>query len=303
MRVGRHNRGMCGRYALTVDPETLYGTFAAELDDGVGGPAALYGGDAPRPRYNIAPTVTVPVVRLDPRVEQVSDRPRQVEPMRWGLVPSWAKDVSVGNRMFNARAESLAEKPAFRRALAKRRCLIPASGWYEWRKLAAAGDSAGHAAGAPRSRKTPKQAYYMTPQDGSVLAFGGLWEYWKPSDEPGAEPVISMTIVTTEAVGPLRDVHERMPMVLPASEWADWLDPDVDPAPLLTPPSLELVGGLELRPIGPRVGSVDQDDPDLLRRVDEADPGASGPAARRTKERAEEQAEQQALPLEIPNPA
>ena len=99
-----------------------------------------------RPRYNIAPTVTVPVVRLEPRVAP-GDARRQIEPMRWGLVPSWAKDVSVGNRMFNARAESLAEKAAFRTALAKRRCLIPASGYYEWRKLGAA---AGPAKGAPR---------------------------------------------------------------------------------------------------------------------------------------------------------
>ena len=97
----------------------------------------LYGGDPVRPRYNIAPTITVPVVRLEPRVA-AEDAARQIEPMRWGLVPSWAKDISVGSRMFNARAESLAEKAAFRTALAKRRCLIPASGYYEWKMLACA---------------------------------------------------------------------------------------------------------------------------------------------------------------------
>lgn len=288
---------MCGRYALTVEPEILYGTFAADLDDGVGGPAALYGGDAPRPRYNIAPTVTVPVVRLDPRrAAEDADAAgrRQVEPMRWGLVPSWAKDVSVGSRMFNARAESLAEKPAFRRALAKRRCLVPASGWFEWRKL---GESAGR-------RKVPKQAYYMTPQDGSVLAFAGLWEYWKPSDDPEAQAVVSMTIVTTASVGPLQDVHERMPLVLPSSEWADWLSPDTDPTPLLTPTPAALVDALELRPVGPRVGAVVNDDADLLRPVPPAGadgaPPTTSAAADRDRTAAVEPAEQ--LSLEFPNP-
>lgn len=290
---------MCGRYALTVEPEVLYGTFAADLDDGVGGPAALYGGDAPRPRYNIAPTVTVPVVRLDPRrTAEHADGAgrRQVEPMRWGLVPSWAKDVSVGNRMFNARAESLAGKPAFRRALAKRRCLIPASGWFEWRKL---GEPAGN-------RKGPKQAYYMTPQDGSVLAFAGLWEYWKPAGDPADEhdpaPVVSMTIVTTASVGPLRDIHERMPLVLPSSEWTDWLSPEIDPTPLLTPTPAALVDALELRPVGPRVGAVVNDDADLLRPVTPAGADDAEPVqAHRDRDPAGAGSGEQ-LSLEFPNP-
>ena len=126
--------GMCGRYTLTMEPESLYGAFDAEPDPDAGGAAGLYGGDPVRPRYNIAPTITVPVVRVDPRVPPAEAR-RQIEPMRWGLVPSWAKDISVGNRMFNARAESLTTKAAFRTALARRRCLIPASGYYEWKKL------------------------------------------------------------------------------------------------------------------------------------------------------------------------
>ena len=162
---------MCGRYALTMEPESLYGTFEAEPDERAGGAQGLYGGDPVRPRYNIAPTLTVPVVRLEPRVAP-EDARRQIEPMRWGLVPSWAKDVSVGSRMFNARVESLAEKAAFRTALAKRRCLIPASGYFEWRKL---GDEA-----VKGKRRPVKQAYYLTPPDGSVMAFAGLWEYWRP---------------------------------------------------------------------------------------------------------------------------
>ncbi len=250
--------GMCGRYALTVDPESLYGDFDAQPDDRAGGPAGLYGGDPVRPRYNIAPTLTVPVVRLDPR-QPPAEAHREIEPMRWGLVPSWAKDVSVGAKMFNARVESVTSKPAFRRALEKRRCLIPATGYFEWRTLGGR-----TATGGGRSRPA-KQAYYMTPADGSIMAFAGLWEYWRPD---GGDPVVSMTIITSDAVGDVRGIHDRMPLILPASEWSDWLDPSVDPTPMLTAPSTELVAGLELRPVDSRVGNVRFDDAGLVDRVD-----------------------------------
>lgn len=248
---------MCGRYALTMEPESLYGTFEAEPDERAGGAQGLYGGDPVRPRYNIAPTLTVPVVRLEPRVAPADAR-RQIEPMRWGLVPSWAKDVSVGARMFNARVESLGDKAAFRTALAKRRCLIPASGYFEWRKL---GDQA-----VGGRRRPVKQPYYLTPQDGSVMAFAGLWEYWRPADADNAAAVavVSMTIITAPAVGQLTQIHERMPLVLPASEWAAWLDPRVDPAPMLEAPPTDLIAALELRPVGPSVGNVANDDPSLI---------------------------------------
>jgi len=237
-----------------MEPETLYGLFEAEPDPRAGGAEGLYGGDPVRPRYNIAPTITVPVVRLEPRVAP-SDAARQIEPMRWGLVPSWAKDASVGNRMFNARAESLTAKAAFRTALAKRRCLIPASGYYEWQKITLA------PTGSAKKPKVVKQPFYMTPDDGSVMAFAGLWEYWRP---PDGDPVVSMTIITTDAVGPMREIHDRMPLVLPASEWSAWLDPRVDPEPMLTPPAEELVAALERRPVGAAVGSVANDDPSLI---------------------------------------
>ena len=255
-----------------MEPETLYGLFDAEPDTRAGGLDGLYGGDPVRPRYNIAPTITVPVVRLEPKVAP-GDAARQIEPMRWGLVPSWAKDVSVGSRMFNARAESLGDKAAFRTALAKRRCLIPASGYYEWKVLGkqVAGDGAG-----PKKRgKLVKQPFYMTPEDGSVLAFAGLWEYWRQGD---GDPVVSMTIITTDAVGPMRDIHDRMPLVLPASEWAAWLDPRQDPEPMLTPPSDELVAALERRPIGGQVGNVANDDPSLTDRVVELTSADEAPA-------------------------
>jgi len=252
---------MCGRYALTMEPESLYGTFEAEPDPDAGGPAGLYGGDPVRPRYNIAPTITVPVVRVDPRVPPTEAK-RQIEPMRWGLVPSWAKDATVGNRMFNARAESLTTKAAFRRPLARRRCLVPASGYFEWKKLAPAGSGS---SGGRQGRRAIKQPYYLTPTDGSVMAFAGLWEYWR---SPEGEPLVSMTIITSDAVGPMRDIHDRMPLILPATEWSAWLDPGVDPEPMLAPPAEALVAGLELRPIGPRVGAVANDDADLLQRVE-----------------------------------
>jgi len=257
-----HHAGMCGRYALTMEPETLYGLFDAEPDTRAGGLDGLYGGDPVRPRYNIAPTITVPVVRLEPRVA-AEDAARQIEPMRWGLVPSWAKDITVGSRMFNARAESLGEKAAFRTALAKRRCLIPASGYYEWKKLHPEGTAAGHPptrSGKGRS-KVVKQPFYMTPADGSVMAFAGLWEYWRPAD---GEPVVSMTIITTDSVGDLQDIHDRMPLILPASEWAAWLDPRIDPGDMLAPPAEQLVAALELRPVGAAVGNVANDNPGLI---------------------------------------
>jgi len=253
---------MCGRYALTMEPESLYGLFEAEPDDRAGGAAGMYGGDAVRPRYNIAPTIAVPVVRLQPKVAP-DEAKRQLEPMRWGLVPSWAKDVSVGSRMFNARAESLSDKAAFRTALAKRRCLIPASGYYEWKVLGPGPGATGSGGGKGRT-KAVKQPYYMTPGDGSVMAFAGLWEYWRPAE---GDPVVSMTIITTEAVGPMRDIHDRMPLVLPAAEWSAWLDPRVDPQPMLAPPDANLVEALERRPVGPLVGNVANDDATLIDRV------------------------------------
>ncbi len=251
---------MCGRYATTMDPETLYGIFDAEPDPVAPPGTGLYGGDMPRPRYNIAPTDTVPVVRVRPHR---GDEPatRFVGEARWGLVPSWAKDLSVGSRMFNARAESVPGKAAFRTAFERRRCLLPASGYYEWEKLDAGADGA-----APRG-KARKQAYFITPQDGSVMAFAGLWEFWRA---PDGAPVVSTTIITTEAPEPMTRIHERMPLVLPASEWAPWLDPSIPGDELLgmlSPPSADLVRALELRPVGPAVGNVRNDSADLVAAV------------------------------------
>lgn len=282
--------GMCGRYATTMGQMTLYGLFAAEEEseeESVGiVPAAT--AVPPKPgaadtqstpvdlaahRFNIAPTTNVSVV-FDRYLKPVADiadesmgesqdpaenQVRRVAGMRWGLVPSWAKDPSIGNRMINARAESLAQKPAFRKPLAKRRCLVPASGYFEWRK---------GAVGIGGVKAAKKQPFYITPADGSTMAFAGLWEFWK---SPDGRWLRSMTIVTTEAVGDLVEIHDRMPLILPASEWDAWLDPANDAGaltPLLTPPSSALVAELELRPISDRVGNVANDDPALLDRVE-----------------------------------
>ncbi|NNG36655.1 SOS response-associated peptidase [Nakamurella aerolata] len=257
---------MCGRYATTVDPETLYGVFEAEPDPVSPAGSGLYGGDAPRPRYNIAPTDAVAIVRSRPHRPATDDRPAQpagrfVAQARWGLVPSWAKDVSVGSRMFNARADSVPAKPAFKRAFERRRCLVPASGFYEWQKL----DTA-PATGKSRGR-AGKQPFYITPKDGSVLAFAGLWEFWR---SPDGAAVVSNTIITTAAVGEMAGIHDRMPLVLPASEWALWLDPAVggeQVLPLLAPPDPELVAQLEFRPVGADVGNVANDSARLIERV------------------------------------
>jgi putative SOS response-associated peptidase YedK len=166
------------------------------------------------PRYNVAPTQDIAVVRRTP------DGGRRLEPMRWGLVPSWAKDVSIGSRMINARAETLADKPSFRTALRHRRCLIPADGFYEWRKQASGG----------------KQPFRISwPQD-VTLAFAGLWERWEKA--ANGEPLHSCTIVTVAANDAVRPLHDRMPALLDPDTQAQWLGEtagSVDPLTVLRP--------------------------------------------------------------------
>jgi putative SOS response-associated peptidase YedK len=179
---------MCGRYAFFSPAEAVKRAFA--LDDF----------PALEPRYNIAPTQPVPVLR--------EDQPgrRQVALLHWGLIPSWARDRSVGNRMINARAETLSERPAYRAAFRRRRCVVLADGWYEWQAVASG-----------------KQPWFIHSRDGVPLGLAGLWEAWR--DPAGGEPVESCTIVTTDAAGPLAEIHHRMPAVLPTEGLEPWLDP------------------------------------------------------------------------------
>ena len=248
---------MCGRYASIKAPADLADEFhAVDATDGV------------EPDYNVAPTKNiVAIVERHPRDAEGTPDPDTVERslrvVKWGLVPYWAKDPKGGARMINARSESAAEKPAFRRALASRRCLIPADGWYEWQR-----------------GEDHKQPYYTHYTDGRSLAMAGLWEYWKPKDDPeGQYPdgLVTAAVLTAAAVGPLRQVHDRMPLVLPAEAWDAWLNPDVDAkddavAALLAPPSEELVASLELRQVSPLVNSVRNNGPDLLRPDEDAAP-------------------------------
>lgn len=243
---------MCGRYASTKDPAQL----AAEFDA-----IDATEGHAPRADYNVAPTKPVlTVVQRHPRDAEGTPDPeateRSIRVMRWGLVPHWAKDRAIGAKMINARAESAATKPAFRKSVSSRRCLFAADGWYEWR----------------RDGKS-KQPFFTTSSDGQSLAMAGLWSTWRdPEAEDGAEPLITCAVLTTEAVGRLTEVHHRMPLLLPRQSWQRWLDPDLgDVGELLAPPAEELVEALEIRPISSAVNNVRNNGPELLERVEPED--------------------------------
>lgn len=219
---------MCGRFSLAVDPAVLLKLF----------PDLEIPGDYVA-RYNIAPTQNVlAVVNGKHGVK--------MESLRWGLIPSWAKDMKMGASMINARAESLDEKPAFRTAYHKRRCLIPADGFYEWKKLDA---------------KT-KQPMRIHMKDDQPFAFAGLWEYWAP---PGGEGVLSCTIVTTESNALLREVHDRMPVIVPPEAFERWLDAARDPADLLRPFPAEK---LAMYPVSTVVNNARVDVPECVKPAD-----------------------------------
>lgn len=273
---------MCGRYSQVKDPATLADEF-----DAVDATGEAWSG----PEYNVAPTMTVVgVVDRHPRDAEGTPDPSTVErslrAMRWGLVPSWAKDESIGNRMINARAESLADKPAFRRAAASRRCLLPADGWFEWHR----GERSDRRRGGEGSQKTP---YFMTYARDSAyadssLALAGLWETWRPKDAArGTAPLVSTTVVTVASAGALAGIHDRMPLVLPRERWAQWLDPDHDDPSGLLAPADALLSAIELRPVSSKVNNVRNHGPELLEEVDpDAEPGP-------------ERDEQPALDLEV----
>jgi putative SOS response-associated peptidase YedK len=241
---------VCGRYAATKDPATLAAEFDAldSLED-----------EAPATDYNVAPTKNVvAVVQRHPRDEEgeqdASTTVRSLRVMRWGLIPAWAKDMSIGSRMINARSETAATTSAFRTSVAKRRCLVPADGWFEWK----------------RDGKN-KQPFFMTGADGHSLAMAGLWTVWRDPNQKDAPPVVSAAVLTTDSIGQLSDIHDRMPKLMTPDLWASWLDPDVEDVTelLATPPSLELVESLELRPVSARVNNVRNNGPELLEREEE----------------------------------
>ncbi|MDP8973043.1 MAG: SOS response-associated peptidase [Actinomycetota bacterium] len=185
---------MCGRYTLRTPVDVLAEGFEIEEH-----PSSI------TPNYNTAPTQEVAAV-----VEE--DEKRKLEIFHWGLIPSWAKDPGIGNKMINARAETISEKPSFRKAFKVRRCLILADGFYEWQKT-----------------DHGKQPYHIKMQDGSPFAFAGLWETWKDEEE-----IRSCTIITTEANDLMSEIHHRMPVILHPEDYTMWLDPDFDEKEPLT---------------------------------------------------------------------
>ena len=227
---------MCGRYATTRTPDALADEFGARIADSF---VEL------EPDYNVAPTKPAPIVIERPAAE---DRPggREVLAAQWGLVPSWAKDPKIGSRMINARSETVAEKPSFAKAFAKRRAIVPAEGFYEW---------------YPGEKKQP---FYITPKDGSVLAMAGLYEFWKSGPDAG-EWLITFTILTTSAADDHGHLHDRAPMMLVGQEIDAWLDP----APMSAADRLGLLvpavpGRLDAWPVSTAVNNHRNNGPALI---------------------------------------
>jgi putative SOS response-associated peptidase YedK len=216
---------MCGRYTLRTPVDSLAEAFEIEEY-----PSSI------TPNYNIAPTQEVAAV-----VEE--DEKRKLEMLHWGLIPSWAKDPSIGNKMINARAETVAEKPSFRRAFKVRRCLILADGFYEWKKT-----------------DDGKQPYHVKMEDGSLFAFAGLWETWQNGEE-----IRSCTIITTDANDLMSEIHHRMPVILHPEDYAMWLDHDFEEKEVLTtllkPYPADV---MEAYPVSRRVNKPSNNEPSVL---------------------------------------
>ncbi|MGD0741776.1 MAG: SOS response-associated peptidase [Acidimicrobiales bacterium] len=231
---------MCGRYVLATPIDELASFFEARpapgLDSGWGA------------NYNIAPTRTVVCLSPGP------DGGRSLDLYRWGLIPSWAKEQTVGNRLFNARAETVAVKPSFRAAFHSRRLAVLSDGFYEWRR-------------GPGSRRQP---YFLSRADGSPMAFAGLWESWRDPRAQGDEAgwIRTCTIITTEANPEVAPIHDRMPVLLEHDVLGAWLDPAVaerDELEAMLHPSP--AGTLAVRAVSPRVGSVRNNGADLIEEM------------------------------------
>jgi len=216
---------MCGRYELHTHPAAIALAF------GLAYPPEI------RPRYNIAPMQQVPVVRLNAAGE------RELVQVRWGFVPRWAKDPSIGVKMINARGETVVTKASFQTAFRRHRCLLPADGFYEWQAQA----------------KSPKQPMRVGMNDGSVFGLAGLYERWL---SPEGEPLDTCTILTTEANAQLKPLHDRMPLIVPPEAYEQWLDPSApDAESLIAPFSAQ---PMTYWPVSTRVNSVKNDDADCI---------------------------------------
>jgi putative SOS response-associated peptidase YedK len=216
---------VCGRYTLKTSVDTLVEQFG--IDEY---PSSI------TPSYNIAPTQEVAAVIAE-------DEKRKLQMLRWGLIPSWADDPGIGNRMINARAETVSQKPSFRNAFKQRRCLILTDGFYEWQR-----------------GQGGKQPYYIHMKDGSPFAFAGLWESWRNGEE-----IRSCTIITTDANELVGEIHNRMPVILPPEDYELWLDPDFEEKEALTsllrPHPSEVI---EAYPVSRRVNSPSNNAPECI---------------------------------------
>ncbi len=246
---------MCGRFVAASSPTLLAERFHVDLQLGTEG----------EPDYNVAPRERILVVRDRPDDDHAT---RVLSRLRWGLVPSWAKGPGMGDRMINARAETVASSAAYKRSFAKRRCIIPADGFYEWRRLPP----------EPGSSRRRTEPTFVHRRDGEPLAFAGLWSVWKVPDALAGTIgdddgwLRTCTIVTTRANRLLAPIHDRMPVVLPDTAWDHWLDPRPDRDPdelveLLVPAPDDW---FEAYPVSPRVNKVVDKDADLVRPVGDA---------------------------------
>lgn len=243
---------MCGRYvsvARRAELQALYeATSPAEEPEELA------------PSWNVAPTQRVYTVVEQQEKGQPRSH-RQLRVLRWGLIPVWAKDPKIGSKLINARVETLAAKPSFRSAFAKRRAVVPSAGYYEWLPV------------EDEDGKTRKQPYFIHPADGGVLSFAGLYERWtdptKDADDP-TRVVWTVTIITTDATGPAGDVHPRTPLILPADRITAWLDPNLtDPEQVQKLLAGVSVEPLEVRPVGPAVNRVQNNGPELVHPLPE----------------------------------
>jgi len=246
---------MCGRFVIASSPEILADRFAV----------TEVGFDEHEADYNVTPRAMVPVVRARRQTEG-REEARVLSLVRWGLVPSWAKDPKVGDRLINARAETVATTNSYKNAFAKRRCIVPADAFYEW-------TSTDKLPPPEQKTKAPRQPYLVHRRDGEPMAFAGLWEIWRNEavedrDAPDAW-LRTCAIITTDANPLLEPIHSRMPVMLPEQAWDTWLDPDnADLAELesLLVPAPE--DWLEVYPVSTRVNKPENNDASLVERVE-----------------------------------
>jgi putative SOS response-associated peptidase YedK len=251
---------MCGRFAVTTDPALLAQKIQA-IDETT---SASSSGDkdVAGPNYNVAPTTTISSV-VKRHTEPEDESTRRVRSMRWGLIPPWVKTAADGSPdnkgplLINARADKVTTSPAFRSSAKSKRCLVPMDGWYEWRPNPGAD---GKAAG----KKPGKTPFYMYGADGEMLFMAGLWSTWRPQGAPKDQPpLLSCTIITTDAAGPLAEIHDRMPLTISAADWDRWLDPDapIDEGLLRGHGDLDRIA---IREVSRLVNSVRNNGPELI---------------------------------------